>query len=272
MSAISVLLHPFTLRFPPKLTSNPNSSLLFHTQIRDFPDRLRFSAVSAAEETGVGCQRTMVRTLVSRDSSNINEDVAGLEQEAVIGGPAGVESTLNRLSKWVVAGAFGSVVLWRHDAEALWFVTGSVMNSTLSVVLKRVFNQERPDSGLRSDPGMPSSHAQSIFFVALFTVISVMEWLGINGILFIAGLLILAFASYLSWLRVSQQLHTMSQVLVGAACGAVFSILWFLSWHFIVLEAFVSSLWVRILVVLGAAGCSLGFLAYVVRNWFRDER
>ncbi|GLT39167.1 hypothetical protein SLA2020_133730 [Shorea laevis] len=213
----------------------------------------------------------MVGTLVSRDSSNIEVGVAALEQKASISGSTGVESTVNRLSKWVVAGAFGSVLLLRHDAEALWFVTGSVMNATLSVGLKRVFNQERPVSGLRSDPGMPSSHAQSIFFVAVFTVISVMEWLGINGIAFMASVLVLAFASYLSWLRVSQQLHTISQVLVGAALGAVFSILWFLSWHFVVLEAFVSTLWVRILLVLGAAGCSLGFLAYVVRNWFRDE-
>jgi membrane-associated phospholipid phosphatase len=49
---------------------------------------------------------------------------------------------------------------------------GSVLNSMLSMVLKRILNQERPVSTLRSDPGMPSSHSQSIFFTVVFTIVS----------------------------------------------------------------------------------------------------
>jgi hypothetical protein len=75
-------------------------------------------------------------------------------------------------SKWLVAALFGAVILWRHDAEAMWAVLGSIVNSILSVILKRIFNQERPDSTLRSDPGMPSSHGQSIFFTVVFAILS----------------------------------------------------------------------------------------------------
>jgi membrane-associated phospholipid phosphatase len=35
-----------------------------------------------------------------------------------------------------------------------------------------MFNHERPALALRSDPGMPSSHAQSIFYAAVFLVLS----------------------------------------------------------------------------------------------------
>lgn len=72
----------------------------------------------------------------------------------------------------MVAALFGSVLLLRHDGAALWAVIGSVSNSALSVALKRILNQERPVATLRSDPGMPSSHAQSISFISVFTVFS----------------------------------------------------------------------------------------------------
>lgn len=49
---------------------------------------------------------------------------------------------------------------------------GAVINSGLSVTLKRVLNHQRPVSGLRSDPGMPSSHAQSLFYAAVLGIIS----------------------------------------------------------------------------------------------------
>lgn len=121
---------------------------------------------------------------------------------------------------------FGSIILLRHDGTALWAVIGSISNSALSVALKRILNQERPVATLRSDPGMPSSHAQSISFISVFAVLSgkqrklelvillnyygtadtmdspgvvfsvVMEWLGTNGVsLFLSGF-ILTLGSY----------------------------------------------------------------------------
>jgi len=72
-------------------------------------------------------------------------------------------------------------------------------------------------------------------------------------------------------LRVSQGLHTFSQVAAGAAVGFFFSIFWFLSWDAFVLKAFISSLSVRIVVIMAAAAFCLGFLVYVIRYWFRDE-
>ncbi|KAK9129823.1 hypothetical protein Sjap_010310 [Stephania japonica] len=88
----------------------------------------------------------------------------------------GLQSTLNRLSKWIVAILFGAYVIWRHDAEAMWAVTGSIVNVLLSIVLKHTLKQERPVSTSESDHGMPSSHAQSLLYAAVFTVLSY-QWI-----------------------------------------------------------------------------------------------
>ncbi|KAL6994438.1 dolichyldiphosphatase [Sarracenia purpurea var. burkii] len=209
-----------------------------------------------------------------------DEVVRALEQEPFVYGPSqfapkftavGIESTLNRASKWLVTALFVVVFLWRRDAEALWTAMGSIVNAGLSVIMKKILNQERPVSRKSSGPGMPSSHAQSIFFAVTFAATSLFEWLGANGFTIALGGLALAFGSYLSWLRVSQQFHTTSQVVVGAVVGSSFSVLWFWLWDAIVLKAFVSYLWARIIVVLGAAGLCLGFVVYMTRFWVMGE-
>ncbi|KAG5412420.1 hypothetical protein IGI04_008739 [Brassica rapa subsp. trilocularis] len=114
----------------------------------------------------------LVKTHAWRDIDG-EEGFQALEQEGftpsndLVSG--GINAVANRLSKWVVAAVFGSVLLLRHDGAALWAVIGSVSNSALSVALKRILNQQRPVATLRSDPGMPSSHAQSISFITLFS-------------------------------------------------------------------------------------------------------
>ncbi|XP_024013511.1 lipid phosphate phosphatase epsilon 1, chloroplastic isoform X2 [Eutrema salsugineum] len=176
------------------------------------------------------------------------------------------------MSKWVVSALFASIILLRHDGTALWAIIGSVSNSALSVLLKRILNQERPATTLRTDPGMPSSHAQSISFISVFAVLSVMEWLGTNKVSLCLSSFILALCSYFIRLRVSQKLHTSSQVVVGAIVGSVFCILWYKTWNSLLIEAFESSLWVQIFVFLVAATFALAFAVYVVLNWFRDDR
>ncbi|KAL7193046.1 hypothetical protein ACSBR2_024794 [Camellia fascicularis] len=257
-----------------KIVSNP-----------EFPSsRLLFSGEFVSRKPVLGCKRarnrsrpnTMTGSISSSGGCSSDEGVRVLQQDSSIHGSSEfapnftvvrLESTLNRLSKWIVTALFGAILLWRHDAEALWAAMGSVANVGLSTVLKQLLNQERPVSNLRSDPGMPSSHAQSIFFTFVFAVFSMVEKLGINELTIALSVLTLAFGAYLSWLRVSQQLHTISQVAVGGVLGSIFSILWFWLWNAIVLKAFISYLWVQIIVVLGAIGSCLGFLIYIIQYW-----
>uniref|UniRef100_A0A1D1ZID0 Dolichyldiphosphatase 1 n=1 Tax=Anthurium amnicola TaxID=1678845 RepID=A0A1D1ZID0_9ARAE len=223
--------------------------------VRAPPDGLPGSPSGGGEEGGgeTGGDQTVVLT----SGSNLTPDR--------------LESTLNRLSKWVVAAVFGLVILWKHDAEAMWAAMGAVLNAWLSAKLKQILNHERPDPALRSDPGMPSSHAQSIFYAAFFVVISLVDSLGINLLTLSVGTLTLACSSYLAWLRVSQKLHTVSQIGVGAALGSTFSITWFWLWHTFVFKAFVSSILVRIVVILGSAAFCLVFLVHVVQHWLLED-
>ncbi|XP_006647758.1 lipid phosphate phosphatase epsilon 1, chloroplastic-like [Oryza brachyantha] len=203
------------------------------------------------------------------------------ESDAILGGGGGarrgatrwglVEARLNRTSKWLIAGCYASAALWKHDALIMWAMSGSVLNSLFSQLLKRMFNHERPSPALRSDPGMPSSHAQSFLYAAMFLILSLFYWLGITYLSIILGVATLALSSYLSWLRVSQRLHTLNQVLVGGIVGAAFGASWFVFFQLAVREAFASSLPVRIAVTAGSAAFCIGFVIYVIRNWFKDE-
>ncbi|CAN4123578.1 unnamed protein product [Withania somnifera] len=118
-----------------------------------------------------------VRSRASFGDEDVSIKLGVLEQEALIHGfstsaSGGLNATLNSLSKWLMATVFGIILLWRHDGEVLWAVSGSILNAGLSTVLKRILNQERPVSTIRSDPGMPSSHAQSIFYTVMFCIVS----------------------------------------------------------------------------------------------------
>lgn len=158
--------------------------------------------------SGARSMTGLVKRFGCRDG---NEQIGAVEQESfikgneMVAGGGGIEAILNHLvsnwienpsctqcvrwnasfflwsiflwfskwqSKWVVSGLFASIILLRHDGAALWAIIGSVSNSALSVGLKRILNQERPDTTSRTDPGMPSTHAQSISFISVFAVLS----------------------------------------------------------------------------------------------------
>ena len=71
-------------------------------------------------------------------------------------------------TKWVVSALTAGVLVWRHDTAMAWCVIGAVLNGGNAKLLKRLLNVERPATaeGRKSDPGMPSSHAQSLGFLA----------------------------------------------------------------------------------------------------------
>ncbi|KAL1812541.1 hypothetical protein ACET3Z_022606 [Daucus carota] len=216
-----------------------------------------------------------ITTYVSRDSS-VEEGIGAHEQEAFDAELARfemnqLEAFLNDLSKWLMVALFSLVLLLRHDAKAIWICAGSILNVGLSIALKRILNQERPSSATKSDPGMPSSHAQSLFFLSFVVILSMMDWLGMNIYTHLLAGLVLSLGSYFAWLRVSQGFHTLSQVTVGAVAGSVYVGLWFWLWDAIVLPAFISSLWIRLLVVVGGVGCILRFVVFLVYDWIMKE-
>ncbi|KAI3989228.1 hypothetical protein MKX01_033264 [Papaver californicum] len=277
MFATSISYKPL-LRLSP-LFCTPPSRLISLRLISNTGFMLR--RVGDEKNRVVGSKTMTEMTKVSAFSSNGNGSFEITENEAILGNgssdfpreivvSSGIESTINHLSKWLVATVFGIIVIWRHDALGMWAAMGAVANAWLSITLKRIVNQERPVATLGSGPGMPSSHAQSIFFASVFAILSLVKSLGLNGVTVTVGVLGLAFSSYLSWLRISQRHHTISQVVVGAILGTICSIVWFQSWYGFVLNAFISFLWVRIIIVLGGVTFCVSFLLYVIKHWLMD--
>ncbi|KAJ3708909.1 hypothetical protein LUZ61_012614 [Rhynchospora tenuis] len=183
-------------------------------------------------------------------------------------GLVGFEAALNRTSKWLVTSLFSLAVLWRRDAVSLWAMMGLCINTWISIKLKKVLNHKRPTSDYKPDPGMPSSHAQNIFYGVVFANLSLLRWLGTSFSTVITDMLILLFGSYLSWLRISQKLHTVEQVIVGAILGSAFGFAWFFSWHSFLFNTYHLYFSIRVVVVSSSLASCWAFYFYIVRHWF----
>ncbi|KAF9949724.1 hypothetical protein BGZ72_008529 [Mortierella alpina] len=102
---------------------------------------------------------------------------------------------------------------------------------------QRIRRQRRRKVYLRFDYGMPSSHAQLVaFFVTYLSLqLILMEPEGSFGQWFLILLLEL-YGWSVVWSRIQVGRHSVSQVLVGAAIGTVYGIVWFAIWNWKVEE------------------------------------
>ena len=140
-------------------------------------------------------------------------------------------------TKVVVSGSTFLLLLYRRDAATALFLLGAISNALLSKILKRLINASRPTGAQLEDPGMPSSHAQSLFFFAAFLASGAQIWsmpssfelspMQTVQLRAAASLAIVALAAMLTLLRVRAGLHTMAQISVGAVIGAANGASWF---------------------------------------------
>ncbi len=137
-------------------------------------------------------------------------------------------------TRTLVAGSAAVVLLWRRDALAISVLTGAIANAIFSKVLKRILNQRRPDGAPVSDPGMPSSHAMSLFFFASYLSAASLVWMPENVSVFVrlaACSFLAVFAVNSATWRVEAGFHTSEQVFVGSVVGSIDGLLWFLATH-----------------------------------------
>lgn len=116
------------------------------------------------------------------------------------------------------------MLLYYRDATSVLYVSGAGLNSLAGKLLKRVIKQPRPTT-LKADPGMPSSHATSLSFLALLGVVHfwvrggmLWQWVLAGG-----GVSMAVVAS--SW-RIRAGYHTMGQVIAGWMLGGADAAVW----------------------------------------------
>lgn len=97
-------------------------------------------------------------------------------------------------------------------------------------VFKKMIKQPRPSKARKHDEGMPSRHAQSLYFFCAYLSIALLAantdvpftWRLFQTVV----LNILTFGMVI--VRWTEQLHSLPQLAVGALLGAALGSLWFL--------------------------------------------
>lgn len=101
---------------------------------------------------------------------------------------------------------------------------GMLLNFVLSVVLKAVIKQPRPDhpweQARRADHGMPSNHSQFMFhYCTALSIVIVRGTTRPRPVVVIQVACLLLLATLVAWSRVYNHYHTLEQVLVGMVLG-----------------------------------------------------
>jgi membrane-associated phospholipid phosphatase len=129
---------------------------------------------------------------------------------------------LNSSTKWIVT--FATIVaVWSHPQNFFgpFIMVGSIAAVYLTVVLKNVIQQDRPEGAPFADPGMPSSHSLVSFFLAVAWKSHLVASASYDGMILVAA------AMAVATLRVICGYHTIPQIAVGAVLGSGMGYGWF---------------------------------------------
>jgi dolichyldiphosphatase len=168
------------------------------------------------------------RPLVIARASSSSGNESGDDANATPQPPPKPLVLINRATKYAVSLAvLLSVLSTGASPRACWDVAGAVASSGACKLLKRALNHARPEGAPKADPGMPSSHANSLAFLAVTAALEMLRVGGGGaGGAVPAASAVLALGAFLSWLRVRLGFHTPAQVAVGVAFGAGCAVGW----------------------------------------------
>lgn len=202
-------------------------------------------------------------------------------------------SALNESTKFLVSGAAALTLALRPDLAVAWCLIGSVVNSALGKILKKLLNEKRPEGAAKADPGMPSSHALSLAYLSTYAAFALATRGGDDGgaVFHFFGSVIGRSASsggaawpvrawavvpgcvafmtaggFFTWLRVELGYHTKSQVLVGYALGFVNALAWFALGESVVVPAAANDVNVK-RAVYGACFATSALFAKAAVRW-----
>jgi len=132
----------------------------------------------------------------------------------------------------IILSIVGIYMLQNQKLYLIGFILGSILDVCLNKLLKHGFKQKRPNDpilfiGIETEStylhseqyGMPSGHAQTLFFALTFLYLVKKSTTLLILSLFLGGL---TFYQRLKYKR-----HTIEQLCVGAVVGTLFAIIWY---------------------------------------------
>ncbi|XP_015111599.1 dolichyldiphosphatase 1 [Diachasma alloeum] len=147
------------------------------------------------------------------------------------------------LMPFAIIAGFITLILFRRDLHTIFYFIGIIINDIVGLILKHTIKEARP---MRRDVvyveyGMPSAHAQFMWFFAAYTTVFVCirmhhnsnstvseklwRWAIIGGCL--------SMASLVTYSRIYLHYHTISQILWGMMIGITMGIVWFSITHLV---------------------------------------
>ncbi|XP_014228490.1 dolichyldiphosphatase 1-like [Trichogramma pretiosum] len=152
------------------------------------------------------------------------------------------------LTPFAVIAGFLTLMIFRRDLHTIAFFGGVTANEIINFLLKHTIQEARPmrRDGLYSEYGMPSTHAQFMWFFATYmTLFMIFRSHQNNNIslserfwrLLTMGICI-GFAILVTYSRIYLQYHSTSQVLWGTVIGSVLGIIWFVIVHLVLTPFF----------------------------------
>ncbi|KAM3454930.1 hypothetical protein MY3296_002712 [Beauveria thailandica] len=128
-----------------------------------------------------------------------------------------------------------TLIFASREAEVALLFAGQLACEALNFLLKRLIKEERPRRIHGKGYGMPSSHAQFVFFwsiaLSLFLLVRHRPTTTPGGAKLVARLAVsaasLGLAAATAWSRVYLNYHTPKQVLVGSSVGVLSAVAWF---------------------------------------------
>eukprot|EP00941_MAST-03F_sp_MAST-3F-sp1_P004836 g4836.t1 len=135
---------------------------------------------------------------------------------------------------WVTALVISLLLYTKGSTRVVCVVIGALLNAIMAKTLKRIIRQPRPPTAKLTDPGMPSSHAMSLFFLASFVSRFLYDLKKIpermnemdEDDMMILSSVPLQLAAVLAMWRVIRGHHTLAQVTVGGCLGSLNGFLW----------------------------------------------
>jgi dolichyldiphosphatase len=145
---------------------------------------------------------------------------------------------VNRATSRGVSGATFLALVYLRTPWMTAFVAGALLNALLGKCMKYTLNVRRPVGAALKTPGMPSSHATSLFYFATalslaaaaaaasapgvgkVRVVVHVPWLTVPVVTF-------GYSLIVAYARIClTKVHTFPQVAVGAVLGSVFAFFW----------------------------------------------
>lgn len=126
-------------------------------------------------------------------------------------------------TRWIVSACAFVALVTRDDQRVTFCVAGAIVNALVNKGLKRLIAQARPPGSPLHDPGMPSSHASSLFFFTAYIALALMQHAAPYG--GACAIALIALAGCAARSRVPR-FHTTAQVSVGAVVGSLAGAAW----------------------------------------------